>query len=162
MGQSINAGMRYQHKWNEAMNDSLDDNRTYQDSMNYQAERSYMRRLNSRQLHRSRAATASGHMTAEARDVFYQDNEQGLNNLRNYQTSNADKIHDAQARMQKSRRDIESARQNTDISDDARNKITAQHQQQSLPQEEQRILTQRLLKPQLLRHLVHRLVHQHH
>ena len=130
MGQSINSGMRYHYKWNEAMHDSLDNNQTYQDSMEYQTQRSYMRRLNSRQLHRSQAATASGHMTAEARDVFYQDNEQGLNNLRNYQTSNTDKIHAAQARMQKSQSRIESARQNMNISDDDRNKITAQHQQQ--------------------------------
>ncbi|WP_333583157.1 hypothetical protein, partial [Lactobacillus acetotolerans] len=64
MGQSINSGMRYQHKWNEAMNGSPHANPTYQDSMEYQTERSYMRRLNARQLHRSQAATASGHMTA--------------------------------------------------------------------------------------------------
>lgn len=84
-----NAGMNYRNRMNNAFGS---DNDYRRDMSNLSDERSYTRRLVSRQNSRYDSAMSTGHMTSEGLDSFNMDSQNGMQRLNNYQNNVASQI----------------------------------------------------------------------
>ena len=84
-----NAGMNFSNRMDTAFSP---DNQYRQDMSNLSDQRSYTRRLISRQNSRYDSAMSTGHMTSEGLDSFNMDTQNGMSRLNGYQNSVSSQI----------------------------------------------------------------------
>lgn len=97
---------------------------SYIDKLDTREDRSYMRRLASRQSARFRSAMSGNRISAERYDQFNYDNEQGLSNLSDIANRNNYRIDSARERIAKARTNINEVNHDTSIDEFSRNQAT--------------------------------------